>query len=158
MVTEALARVSPYPRVLGFLRLLRRIQRLLLVLVPRCPGLRRLLGGCGGSGFVFWSVKVGGRGGGEVCAVSGSPYGVPELYDFRCLLGLSLLVRSCSFFFYTVLPLASRCCSAAPVWRIAGVHPWRSECITRDFCVTIILSFGSFVVTCGSPGMPCLWM
>ena len=32
--------------------------------------------------------------GGGVCAASGSPSGVPALYDFHCSLGLSLFVRS----------------------------------------------------------------
>ena len=53
MGVEALAQVSTSfslcPRAHGFLRLLRRIQRLLLVLVLLCPRLRRFLGSCGGS-------------------------------------------------------------------------------------------------------------
>ena len=36
-------------------------------------------------------VRQGGGGGG--CAASGSPTGVPALYDFRCSQGVSLLVR-----------------------------------------------------------------
>ena len=45
-----------------------------------------------------------------------------------------------SFTLYTVLPPAFRCCSTALFWRIAGVRPWRYDSVTRDFCMTIILS------------------
>ena len=51
--SEAVAQVSTYfpmcPKVRGFLWLLQRIRRLLLVLIPRCLRLGRLLGGCRGS-------------------------------------------------------------------------------------------------------------
>ena len=97
----------------------------------------------GFSGFVFWFVKLGG--GGLRC--------VWVTFRGPCALRFSLFAGSEPF---RSITQSFALYPAVPVWKIAGVHPWRYVCVTRDFCVTIILSFRSHVVTCGSPGMPCL--